>query len=64
MDKIGIISSVRLYATATNLFTIKGDDLKGIDPENNDSNNPLSQGVSFFTAPQASTFLIGATIQF
>jgi TonB-linked SusC/RagA family outer membrane protein len=64
MDKIGIVNSVRLYATATNLFTIKGEDLDGIDPENNDSNNPLSQGVSFFTAPQASTFLLGCTIQF
>jgi TonB-linked SusC/RagA family outer membrane protein len=64
MDKMSIISSVRLYATATNLFTIKGDDLEGIDPENNDSNDPLRQGVSFFTAPQSSTFLLGATIQF
>jgi TonB-linked SusC/RagA family outer membrane protein len=61
--KIGI-SSLRLYATATNLFTIKGDDLDGIDPENNDSNNPLRQGSSFFTAPQSKSYLFGMTIQF
>lgn len=64
IDKIGYLSSLRFYTTATNLLTIKGDDLKGIDPEQNDSNNPLSQGQSFFTAPQATTFLLGVRAQF
>ena len=64
MDKTSFLSNVRLYFTATNLLTFKGKDLDGIDPENNNSNNPLSQGVSFFTAPQAKTFLFGAMIKF
>ncbi len=63
VDKVGL-SSVRLYTTATNLFTLKSSDLDGIDPENNDSNNPLTQGQSFFTAPQSSTYLFGMTVQF
>jgi TonB-linked SusC/RagA family outer membrane protein len=58
------INSVRLYLTSTNLFTVKGKDLKGIDPEQNASNNPLAQGVTFFTAPQAKTYLLGVTVQF
>jgi TonB-linked SusC/RagA family outer membrane protein len=64
IDKLDLLSSARLYATATNLFTLKSSELDGIDPENNDSNNPLRQGQSFFTAPQASTFLVGVTLQF
>ena len=58
------LSSARVYLTATNLFTLKSKDLDGIDPENNNSNNPLTQGASFFTAPQAKTLLLGATIKF
>ena len=64
VQRTNLISSVRIYATATNLWTIKGDDLDGIDPENNDSNNPLGLGESFFTAPQAITYLIGLNVQF
>lgn len=64
LEKINLFSNIRLYATATNLFTVKGDDLSGIDPEVNDSSNPLSQGETFFTAPQSRSFLFGASIQF
>ena len=64
LDRIKFISSVRVYATGTNLWTIKGDDLDGIDPENNDTNNPLALGESFFTAPQAITYLVGLNVQF
>ncbi|MFI8605128.1 TonB-dependent receptor [Cellulophaga sp. HaHa_2_95] len=64
LEKVGFLSKVRFYATATNLWTIKGDDLDGIDPENNDSNDPLSLGQSFFTAPQAVTYLLGLNLQF
>ena len=64
LERVGFLSKVRFYATATNLWTIKGDDLDGIDPENNDSNDPLSLGQSFFTAPQAVTYLLGLNLQF
>lgn len=64
MDRLDFFSSVRFYGTATNLWTLKGDDLDGIDPENNDSGSPLALGQSFFTAPQARTFLIGLNVQF
>ena len=64
LDRMDFLSSVRVYATGTNLWTIKGDDLDGIDPENNDDNNPLGLGESFFTAPQAITYLFGVNVQF
>ena len=64
LDKLDFFSSVRFYGTATNLWTIKGDDLDGIDPENNDSGSPLALGQSFFTAPQAITYLFGLNLQF
>jgi len=64
LDKIGVISGIRLYATATNLFTIKGDDLKGIDPEVTDDIDPLFQGETFFTAPQSKSYSIGARLTF
>ncbi|MEM9077873.1 MAG: TonB-dependent receptor [Bacteroidota bacterium] len=65
LDRLGgIFKSVRLYATGTNLFTIKGDELDGIDPEVTDDIDPLFQGESFFTAPQAKSYLFGARLQF
>jgi len=64
LEKTNLFNSVRLYATSTNLFTIKGDDLDGIDPENNDTANPLGLGESFFTAPQQITYLFGVNLQF
>jgi hypothetical protein len=64
LERTNFFSKVRFYATATNVWTIKGDDLDGIDPENNDSNNPLALGQSFFTAPQAITYLLGLNLQF
>lgn len=64
LDRVGIFSGVRFYATATNLLTIKGDELDGIDPEVTDDINPRFQGESFFTAPQARTFSFGARLTF
>ncbi len=65
LDRLGgVFSGIRLYATATNLFTIKGDELDGIDPEVTDDIDPLFQGESFFTAPQAKSYSFGARIQF
>ncbi len=60
----GIISGLRLYATATNLVTIKGSELDGIDPEVTDDIDPRFQGESFFTAPQAKSYLFGARLTF
>ena len=64
LDKLDFFSSVRFYGTATNLWTVKGDDLDGIDPENNNTGNPTALGQSFFTAPQAITYLFGLNLQF
>ena len=64
MDKIGFLQGVRLYATANNVLTIKGSDLKGIDPEVSNSIGNGVQGETFFTPPQAKTYLIGARISF
>ncbi len=64
LDKLDFFSAVRFYGTATNLWTLKGDDLDGIDPENNNTGNPTGLGQSFFTAPQAITYLFGLNLQF
>lgn len=64
VEKLGFLSGIRLYATATNLFTIKDDRLDGIDPEFTDSLNPLALGESFFVAPQVSTYIFGAKFNF
>lgn len=60
----GLISGFRIYATATNIFTIKGDRLDGIDPEVTDSLNPLALGESFFVAPQSKSYLLGVRLNF
>ncbi|TAI48156.1 SusC/RagA family TonB-linked outer membrane protein [Flagellimonas allohymeniacidonis] len=65
LERLGnIFSGVRFYATATNLFTIKADEMDGIDPEVTDDIDPLFQGESFFTAPQAQTYSFGARLTF
>jgi TonB-linked SusC/RagA family outer membrane protein len=64
IDKLGFLSGIRLYATATNLFTLKDSRLEGIDPEFTDSLNPLALGESFFVAPQVSTYIFGAKFNF
>lgn len=65
LDRLGgLFSGVRFYVTGTNLLTLKRDELKGIDPEVTDDIDPLFQGESFFTAPQAKLFSFGARLQF
>ncbi|RXG11347.1 TonB-linked SusC/RagA family outer membrane protein [Leeuwenhoekiella aestuarii] len=64
LDNVGFIKGLRIYGTATNLFTIKGDRLDGIDPEVTDSLNPLALGESFFVAPQSKSYIIGAKLTF
>lgn len=60
----GFISGLRFYATVTNLLTIKKDEMKGIDPEVTDDIDPRFQGESFFTAPQAKSYSLGARLTF
>ncbi len=64
LERMGLFQGLRFYATATNLFTIKDDELQGIDPEVTDDIDPRFQGESFLTPPQAQSFLIGARLTF
>ncbi|WP_051477670.1 SusC/RagA family TonB-linked outer membrane protein [Aquimarina pacifica] len=60
-----IFKKLRIYATGNNLFVIKGgSNMDGFDPEVTDNINPLIQGETFFTAPQARQFLLGTRITF
>lgn len=64
LERIGVIKGARFYATANNIFTIKADGLEGIDPEVTDSIANTRQGESFFTPPQAKTYLFGVRLTF
>ncbi|EKT3957783.1 SusC/RagA family TonB-linked outer membrane protein [Flavobacterium psychrophilum] len=59
-----LVKSVRLYATAQNLYTLKNDNLRGIDPEVTNTTESLGQGETFFTPPQTKTFVFGARLTF
>ncbi len=60
-----VLKKVRVYATGNNLFVLKKDrNLKGFDPEVTDNIDPLIQGETFFTAPQARQLLLGTRITF
>jgi TonB-linked SusC/RagA family outer membrane protein len=63
-DKKSFISSARIYATASNLFTLKDKALGGIDPEVTNSSGNTVQGETFFTPPQSKTFMIGTRLTF
>ena len=60
----GFVTGLRFYITATNIFTFKGRELDGIDPEVTDDIDPRFQGESFFTAPQVKSYLFGARLIF
>ncbi len=65
LDRLGgLFTGIRIYLTGTNLFTLKKDEMEGIDPEVTDDIDPLFQGESFFTAPQAKLYSFGARLQF
>ncbi len=60
-----VFKKIRVYATGNNLFVLKADDnLDGFDPEVTSDIDPLRQGETFFTAPQARQFLFGTRITF
>ena len=61
------ISSIRLYVSATNLFTITK--YKGLDPEMYISNNSLGEGdravgIDWGTYPLARTYTVGLNVNF
>jgi hypothetical protein len=57
-----MIKSVKVFISATNLFTITK--YTGYDPEvNTNYNNPLTPGVDNGTYPQVRTFSIGANMK-
>jgi hypothetical protein len=57
------VSSLRLYASAQNLFTFTR--YNGLDPEVNYSGNGTQvMGTDFFTFPQARTITFGANLKF
>ena len=63
-EKIGFISGVRFYLTATNLYTFKSSALKGTDPETTSTLANLGAGETFFTPPQFKSYLFGAKLTF
>jgi TonB-linked SusC/RagA family outer membrane protein len=60
------INSIRLYATATNLLTIKSDGMSGIDPETSSGggDGQGAIGEEFFNIPQSTTVTLGLNISF
>ncbi|WP_340074366.1 TonB-dependent receptor [Leptobacterium sp. I13] len=64
LEKMNFVDSIRIYATGTNLLTIKDSDLGDRDPEVTNNVNPLQLGESFFVAPQTKSYLIGARVTF
>lgn len=56
------ISGLRLYATATNLWTIT--DYTGYDPEVTSADNALTAGTDFAVYPSAKTYNFGVQVNF
>jgi hypothetical protein len=62
LDKVGM-SAARFYISAQNLLTFTK--YTGLDPElTGTASNALTQGIEFFTMPQAKTFMAGITVAF
>ena len=57
-------TSARIFATTTNLYTLKKKELKGIDPEVTNSIGNQVQGETFFTPPQSKSYLLGVKLTF
>ena len=57
------LSSLRVYLSAQNLFTIA--QYKGYDPEvNSKASNIHTQGVDIGMIPQVSTYMLGLNVKF
>jgi hypothetical protein len=54
--------TVRVFASATNLFTITN--YSGIDPEVNSSAGDIRQGIDYGAYPNSKTFTTGVTLSF
>jgi hypothetical protein len=57
-------TSARLYATTTNLYTLKKKEMAGVDPETTSTVGNLGQGETFFTPPQSKNYLLGVKLTF
>jgi len=64
LDKVKFLDGVRIYATGTNIATIKSDEIGERDPEVTNNTNPLQLGESFFVAPQSKSYLLGVKVTF
>ncbi|MFV8354138.1 SusC/RagA family TonB-linked outer membrane protein [Flavobacterium sp. XS1P32] len=57
-------TSARIFATTTNVYTLKKKELKGVDPETTNSIGNQVQGEAFFTPPQSKSYLLGVKLTF
>ncbi|RTZ01193.1 hypothetical protein EKM02_06560 [Flavobacterium sp. RSP49] len=57
-------TSARVYATTTNLYTLKNKEMAGVDPETSGTVGNLGQGETFFTPPQSKNYLLGIRLTF
>ena len=57
-------TSARVYATTTNLYTLKKKEMAGVDPETTSTVGNLGQGETFFTPPQSKNYLLGVKLTF
>ena len=58
------ISSVRVYGTSTNLFTLKNDNLDGFDPEVSRGTGTGGIAEEVFNVPQSRAFTFGVNVSF
>lgn len=64
IKKIGL-SSLRLYASANNLFQIVSKDFNGYDPEStSETDGKFGQNMTFFSYPRARVFTFGVNVNF
>ena len=62
MKKVKWINSLKLFATATNLFTITN--YSGYDPEVSISRDALSPNVDYAAYPSSRTYSFGLNVKF
>ncbi|WP_165806522.1 SusC/RagA family TonB-linked outer membrane protein [Chitinophaga parva] len=61
-SKLKNIMAIKVFVSATNLFTLTG--YSGIDPESNSSDGDIRQGIDFGSYPNVKTFTGGLTLSF
>ena len=65
-SRIGNIGlrSMRIYATAQNIFVLHSDEFKGLDPQGTSFGGQFSQNIFFFQYPPPRTFTFGVNLTF